>query len=266
MPRFLLHPGFHKTGTSSAQHLLWKNRAALHRHVEVFQFRHLRDAGRPALRFSRSGDPFDLVDLADLLDAALAGVGPDEERHILLSHEGLLGHLPGWPGVADYRPAKVLIPAYLDYAAERFPRHDRAVILTTRAPGDWLDSAWRHHLMGQRLTEDRETFRARLAGAADLAGLARDLGRRAAPVPVLTADLAETSGLPFGPGQALLAPLGLPAEVLAGLVPVAPGNRGPDAALAADLLALNRSGLDDSALAAQKARRAREAGVGGWAR
>lgn len=264
MAKIILHPGFHKTGTSSAQHLLWKNRGALLPHVEIFQIRHLKAPGGSALAFSKSGNPVDLIDLGPQLDAAFAGLGPKEGRHILISHEGLLGHLPGWPGVADYSAAGMLIPLYLEYLAERFPQHEREVVLTTRAPAAWLLSTWRHHLMGQRLREDFAAFSARIGPAAALADQARAVAEAVAPVPVVTADLAEAPAL--GPGAALLDRLGLPDRVLDGLTPVPVANRGPDSDLAEALLALNRSPAGDAEVAAEKAALIRRAGVGGWVR
>lgn len=266
MPRLVLHPGFHKTGTSSAQHLLWRNRKRLLSHVEIYQFRHLTEVGALALKFSKSGNPLDLLDLADLLDAVFAGIGPKEGRHLLLSHEGLFGHLPGWPGVADYGAAQVLLPIYLEFLADRFPGHVLQVVLTTRSRDSWIWSAWRHHLYGHRLTQSFEAFEAEHHSAADLTALAADLRAKVAPVEVVEADLADAAAHPLGPAGALLDPLDLPDAVADELVIVPPGNRGPNADLAAQFLALNRCALPDGEVRIQKDRLATAAGVGGWAR
>ncbi|SLN37128.1 hypothetical protein [Roseisalinus antarcticus] len=264
MPRLLLHPGFHKTGTSSAQHLLWRNRALLAPHVTIYQLRHLRDAAKLCMGFSRTGNPLLLLDLVEALNAAL--VETPEDKHILLTCEGLSGHLPGWPGVADYGAARIAASYLTGYLAERFPGHVPTLIYTTRAPESWLWSAWRHHLIGQRLTAGWDEFAETLRGAADLTAVAAEIAGALDPLPVQTLPLEEAQTDPRGPGGALLTPLGLPPELTEALVPVGHGNRGPDAALAEALLALNRSDLGDAALRERKLALCEAAGVGGWAR
>lgn len=259
-PRVTLHPGFHKTGTSSAQHFLWRNRAALSGRVRIYQLRHLRAAAKLCMGFSRSGNPLLLLDLADVLDEVFADAPRD--RDILLTCEGLSGHLPGWPDVADYGAARVTLGYLCDYLSHRFPAHRPSVLLTTRAPDPWLQSAWRHHLIGQRLTEDWPDFAARLRPAADLDRMAKDIAR-AVKVPVETLALETAQVHPLGPGGALLAAIG---HDPSGLSPVGHGNRGPGAALSREMLALNRGALPDPDLRAAKLALCRAAGVGGWAR
>ena len=266
MPRLLLHPGFHKSGTSSAQHLFWKNRAALIPFVEIYQIRHLAAAAEPAMRFSKTGNPLELVDLAGLFDDVFQGIGPREGRHILITHEGLSGHMPGWPGVMDYGATPVLYAYYAEYLAARFPNHDVSVVLTTRAADGWLWSAYRHQIQAHRLKMDFAEFRAAIAPAADFDALVGSLTAALGDVPVHTAPLEETAKLPLGPGAALLSRLDLPAQVMAGLTPVPPANAGPDADLVDALLALNRSSLSDAQVAAKRADMITQAGVGGWVR
>ena len=266
MRRLLIHPGFHKTGTSSAQHLLWHNRPVLKAHVAIFQLRHLAEPARIAMAVSRTGDTLRLADMAEALEAVFADLPRRPTRHVLLTCEGLSGHLPGWPGVNDYGAAPAILAYLAGWLSDRFPAHRPEILLTTRGAQAWLGSAWRHHLLGQRLTQDWPDFARRLGPAADLSAAARAIAEAVAPIPVRTRDLGKIAGLPLGPGQALLDPLGLPEEVLARLEPVGHGNPGPSPELAAEFLALNRSGLDDSSLAAKKAELARAAGVGGWVR
>lgn len=266
MPKVLLHPGLHKTGTSSAQHLLWKNRAALLPHVEIYQIRHFAAAAEPAHRFSKTADPLELLDLAALFDDVFQGIGPREGRHVLITHEGLSGHMPGWPGVADYGAVPVLYAYYAEYLAERFPHHELELVVTTRRAEDWIWSAYRHQLQAHRLTLDFDAFREAVAAAADFDALLGRLRRTLGDVPVHAAALEDTTALTFGPGEALLSCLDLPAEVMAGLTPVPPANAGPDPALVDQLLALHRSDLPDAAVASRRAEMLAKAGVGGWVR
>ena len=263
-PRILLHPGFHKTGTSSIQHLLWTNRTALAPHAQLRLLRHLKEPARLCMAFSRSHDPLAMLDLAEALAAALDGIDP--ARPLILSCEGLSGHLPGWPGVDSYAAAPVTIAYVAGFLADWVPEADLRVLLTLRDPESWLHSAWRHHLMGQRLTLDWPAFRDRYRAAADLQASTREIRDALDGLPVDTLDLAEMACHPQGPGGALLARFGLPADALADLIPVGRGNPGPDAELSARFLDLNRSNVQDGTLRAEKVRLAEDHGVGGWIR
>ena len=266
MRRLLLHPGFHKTGTSSAQHFLWHNRPRLNSHVAIFQLRHLSAVAKSCMSYSKGGDPLALIDLAAELDAVFEGLPKRPTRHILLTCEGLSGHLPGWPGVEDYRAALVTLPYITGYLADRFPAHRTEVVLTTREPQPWLISAYRHHLMSHRLTEEESAFVERLKEAGALDRMVSDIAAALAPLTVSRLPLERAAQDALGPGGALLRHLPLPEEVWARLEPVGHGNRGPTAQLAVDLLTLNRSGLPEEELVRRKAELAEQAGVGGWAR
>jgi len=263
-PRILLHPGFHKTGTSSIQHFLWSNRAALAPHAQLRLLRHLKEPARLCMAASRSHDPLVLLDLADALFAALDGIDP--ARPLILSCEGLSGHLPGWPGVDSYAAAPITLAYVAGFLADWAPEADLQVLLTLRDPDAWLHSAWRHHLMGQRLTLDWPAFQQRYAPAADLTAMADEIGEALDGLPVTTLDLAQMTGHSHGPGGALLTAFGLPEPALAAFTPVGRDNPGPDSDLSARFLALNLSDLPDADLRAEKARLADDHGVGGWIR
>lgn len=263
MTRILLHPGFHKTGTSSIQHFLWTNRQVLAPHAAPVMLRHLKPVVRMACRFSRFRNPLDLIDLVPALDQALAEAGIRPDQDIVISCEGLLGHLPGWPGVATYDAAPTLIAAYAGYLQDRYPGADLQIVLTTRDADGWLFSAYRHHLRGQRMTLSADEFAAQYATAADLGGAAAAIVA-AVDVPVRTIDLADMRGHPGGPGGALCDLLDLPETTRARLRPVGQGNIGPDAGLWQRFLDLNRSTLADRAVHAEKARLAQTSDLGGW--
>ena len=59
MRQILLHPGFHKTGTSSMQHFLWINREVLEPYFDLRMFRHMKPVVRLASLFSRTNNPLD---------------------------------------------------------------------------------------------------------------------------------------------------------------------------------------------------------------
>lgn len=261
--RVLIHPGFHKTGTSTTQHFLWRNKSRIESRAHLFMLRHLKPVASLALRFSKTGNPLVLLDMSEALDQIFADV-PEDGRDILISCEGLSGHLPGWPGVVDYSAAPVILSYLVGFLSNRFATDDVQVTLSTRDPIHWLWSAYRHHLRGHRMVLDWPAFQAQYAGAADfapiVAAMASDLRRAPTLLPL---EQAQTH--PQGPGGALLASFDWP-DPLDGWETVAPGNLGPDDDLWPEFLRLNRSDLTDDALKAEKDRLSKQAGLAGWTR
>jgi phosphoribosylcarboxyaminoimidazole (NCAIR) mutase len=264
MKQILLHPGFHKTGTSSMQHFLWQNRPLLEPWFDLVLLRHLKPVVRQTARYSRTRNLLDLVDLVATLDAAFAEAAFAPDRSLLISCEGLSGHVPGWPGVPDYSAMPVLLQYLTGYLAERFPAAGLRVVLTTREAQGWLFSAYRHHLRSHRLTQDWPDFAARNAGAADLGQVVQAVTLAIDPVPVLALPLEDVQMNARGPGGALVDLMGLPPAVCASLMPVGRGNAGPETAMWQEFLTLNRSDLEDDVVAARKAGLAEAVRLGGW--
>lgn len=265
MRQILLHPGFHKTGTSSIQHFLWHNRDVLAPHLTVILLRHLKPVVRDCARFSRFGNPADLINYVDDMDDACtqAGVAPD--KNILVSCEGLLGHIPGWPNVADYSAAPTLLSYAAGYFAERFPDAQTRVVLTVREANAWLFSAYRHLLLRHRITDDFDTFAETYENAATFPKLIAEITQTLAPLPVQALPLWEIRDHPAGPGAAIADLVPLPTAVRGQLQPVGEGNAGPPRHLWQDFLAFNRSALPDDAVRLRKTALARQHNLGGWA-
>lgn len=258
--RILLHPGFHKTGTSSVQHFLWQNRQRLASQARIYLLRHLRASADAAMRYSRKRQPAELALMVEALCEMLADAPGD--KHLILSCEGLSGHIPGWPDVDDYSAAAETLPPVAEVLRERLPQHELGVVLTTRMPEAWLHSVWRHLLIGTRLRLDWPAFAARYGAAADLDAAAARIADALAPVPVEVLALEQAQAHPLGPGGALVERLAIDTG---GLSPVGHGNRGPDEVVAAELLALNRSWRSAAVVKARKQALCKARGVGGWA-
>lgn len=267
--RILIHPGFHKTGTSSIQHFLWTNRALLTPTIAVLQLRHLKPAAQLCMSYSRNSNPLLLADLVGALTEALDEHGPkpdtQDTRDIIVSCEAISGHCPGWPGVDTYAAAPLTASILAGFFGEMFPGAEVMVAYSTRDPEAWLHSAWRHHLLGQRLMVDYDTWAPRHKAAADLMPVVMDVAEGLAPVRVFTLPLEESHLHPQGPGGALLELMDLPEPLRRSLQPVGQGNPGPKAALAQEFLALNRSPLSDAEVKNRKEMLADQAKVGGWA-
>lgn len=255
--RILLHPGFHKTGTSSAQHFLWVNRETLARNgIDLRLLRHLREPARLAMRLHR--DPAALFDLPRAMEWATEGI---EGPMAILSCEGLAGHMPGYKDLTQYDTAPASIALIANWLQDRF-NAEVITVLTLRPRGSWLGSAWRHHLRGQRLTEDEHSFRKRLRDGGDLAAAA-DAIEKALHTPVIRLGWGKLTRHPMGPGGAILEQL---CPRLDGLQTPPPANQSPDDALCQQFLDLNRSALDDATVIAEKERLAQQAGLTGWPR
>ncbi|SEQ40677.1 hypothetical protein SAMN05428995_104162 [Loktanella sp. DSM 29012] len=264
MRQIFIHPGFHKTGTSSIQHFLWYNRETLDPFGAPVMLRHMKPLLQIIGRFSRTLNPLDLMDYVARMDDAFAVAAPRSDQNIIMSCEGLLGNLPGGPGVASYAPSVTLAAYLTGYLAERFPDVRQRMILTTRDADGWLFSTYRHHLRGHRLKLDFNEFAALHAGTADLDKTVAEVAEVIAPVPVDTLPMTDLLAHDLGPGGALCEHMGVSPKIMVQLAPVGTGNAGPDTALWQKFLDLNRSPLADRAVAAEKERLAAEANLGGW--
>ncbi|MBS1301122.1 hypothetical protein [Loktanella sp. SALINAS62] len=264
MRRIFVHPGFHKTGTSSIQHFLWFNRETLEPFAAPVMLRHMKPLLQVIGRFSRTLNPLDLMDYVARLDDAFAVAAPRDDQNIIVSCEGLLGNLPGGPGVTGYDAAPTLASYLTGYLAERFPDAEQHMILSTRDADGWLFSTYRHLLRGHRMTLDRAAFATLLSSTVDLDETVAEVSDAIAPIPTLTLPMAQAAMHPLGPGGAFCARIGVPDDIMDRLQPVGAGNAGPDDALWQQFLTLNRSTLSDRAVSAEKERLAQDANLGGW--
>ncbi len=246
------------------QHFLWINREALEPYFDLRMLRHLKPVVKLAAIYSRGNNPLALVDMVGLLDDAFDAFPVRSDRDLLISCEGLAGHLPGWPNVKDYGAVPTLMTYMSGYLSERFAGAQVKVLFTTRNSHDWLYSAYRHHLKGQRLTMDFTTFAKTFGGAADLSTIIKDVAKTLAPLSVSFMPMSDALKHPLGPGAALIDQMNVPQSVRDSLIPVGKGNEGPNDALWAQFLKLNKSNLPDQAVQDQKKALAEAAALGGW--
>jgi hypothetical protein len=255
--RILLHPGFHKTGTSSIQQFLWTNRVALAPHLGVLLLGQLRDSVRLCMAYSRDQNPLRLADLVEIMDDALAdaGLAPGQlgGRDLVISCEGLAGNMPGGSKVADYAAAPVTCAFLTGYLSERFPDAEVCVVLGTRDAEPWLNSVWRHHVVAQRLRLAWPDFRRNMRSVANLFNTVKNIGDAVAPAPVYTLPLEQAAKHAKGPGGALVELCHIPAPVRAALIPVAHSNRGPEGQTVNACLSLNQSDLPQDEVRDRKA-------------
>lgn len=254
--RVIVHAGFHKTGTTSLQAVLRENRAALAPHATIYLARQLGELTVAGRRYGMKPGPRRLKLFRQHLDSFLARVA--EAPCIVISRESLSGKMPG-----DLRADGSLISSYADTAAPlaqclveglsaRFPSARIDLLYTTRGAEGFLRSSWKHNLRHRRLTEDYEGFRAAFTALPDLEAEVEALRRALPGTSVLSRALEELAPLPFGPAEAVLEMLDLPPETRAALHLPPAQRMGQSDGLSEEVLALNRSVLDDDSLRAQK--------------
>ena len=250
--RIILHPGFHKTGTTTVQTCLHQNGPQIWPTTALglgFKFPELLHAARG---YSTWRDPFTLEKFAVRLAAFLAHLDLPPTRKLVISAEELAGHLPGRREVPDYGALPELMGRAVEVFEAQYPQGiDLTICLSTRASDPWLDSAWAEHVKASRMVLDLEDFRARFAPAADLDHMVAAV-RAAVDYPVVSWRLEDTRALPLGPAQPLLDLLDLPPHNRNALKPADGQNARLAPGVLAQMLELNRSDLDPEALRAAK--------------
>ncbi|MGJ8611804.1 MAG: hypothetical protein ACSHWY_11955 [Octadecabacter sp.] len=252
----IVHAGFHKTGTTSAQHYLRANGKHLWKRCALVLSGKLRNnAAKMAVRYSRYGtdgllDQYE-ADLYATLSALDMDVDGSEDRKLLISDENLSGRMPGRDGQMDYGATPALMARTEDVICDVFGvETDVIFVFTTRAPDAWLHSTYKHNLRTSRLTMDAAEYAETFRAAADLNGAAQAVAA-AVTGAVYTVDIADLTGVE-GPAQPLIDLIDLPPHRRAALTPHPVQNIGPHDGVIADFLALNRSDLTDDALRAAK--------------
>jgi hypothetical protein len=251
--RILVHPGFHKTGTTSVQYGLERNAGVLNARVRVLQMDDFPDAIAAARRHTAQPAPRRLKKYAAGFTAAVAPLDPGDPRPLLVSSEKLLGWIPGRKENWSYDAT----PDFTERLADVLEGHfgtgaDITFYFTTRAAGDWARSVYWQNLRSMRITEDFAAYHPRLERAARLDDVvAATRARLGARARVISRPVEALSEEPQGPLGAILRELGVAAD---DLMPFKSYNMQPAGGVE-ELLRLNRSDLDEAALNAAKRER-----------
>jgi hypothetical protein len=254
MRRIIIHAGFHKTGTTSLQQTLRKNRANLRPDVRLVLRPGMKALCECARAYSRSREDYDLGMVKYEAVALIEELRDEEAPTIILSSEDLSGHMPGRYRLHGYGAAPHIMRALSVAIKAASPDADISFFFTTRAAAPWLRSCYAQHLRASRMVWDEGDYVKRLSASADLDKIL-DLVKQEVPGHMVEdAALEDHAGRPLGMAEALLDHLGLTEARRATLLPSPTRNASLPASLRAELLALNRSGLDDGAL--RKAKRA----------
>lgn len=247
-----LHIGFHKTGTTYLQHLLWRNRVFF-RSRFVLRGR-TQPLGQEIIRLSTAmarAEGAAKTAVAEDLAAVVADRVPrllDRGRSLLLSNEEIPGIHLGRPGAdVPYRDAPRLLGAWCKALG---PERIRFLVYT-RDTTRWLYSVYDQAVRTARMREEFDAFSAGIETGFTLDRLLESW-RMVLPEARFVTYRMEEDLVHHWPGYALLRDLGFSTEELAALDLPTGRNESLDAAGRAQLLDLNRSTLDGPAYRAAK--------------
>ncbi len=255
-PHVIVHAGFHKTGTTSLQDFMSRNRRILQPDCQYFGKMDFLAAGAHARIYAQRPFRWRLWRFRRSLRRFLQTVEPS--RQIVLSRETFTGGMPGHKTIGGrriqnyQRSARALLPVIASEARRRFGPDTRVTFfLTTRDKEDWIKSIHGHLLRSIKLPEDFQTFR---AGFADLLSPEQEAAQLAEylPDPVITAALEHARTRPEGPAAPLLDLLEISARKRARMKPGPKSNVGPKVDLRNTYLQLNRTSLSGARLKAAK--------------
>ncbi len=269
MRRILLHLGLHKTGTTAAQSFLYENRELIWPHFAlVLPYRTRKDGlSRAATNHSIYGTVGTLSDFGTQMRDFLGTLDFGEKRGLIVSEENFAGLRPSRNIEQGYAAAPELAACLVDAIHHRFAGQETeiTIYLSLRQRGGWLRSLWAHDLERMRQVQDFETFRSNMDHLPQLQDTVNQIREKLPSVTVTAEWLEELQLRRFGPGAPFAEYLNLRRDKANLLVPPTKvNNRLPEDVLA-ELLDLNRSRLDESALIEQKTvviERAKDALIG----
>ncbi|UOA28442.1 hypothetical protein [Pseudosulfitobacter sp. DSM 107133] len=249
--KVVLHIGFHKTGTSTVQHLLRTNRTLLRPHVAMRLKPQMTELLHATRGFSTWRDAVSLAKVSRRFDRLLQELPGMPRRTLVISAEELSGHMPGRGDLADYSAAPELARIYVDLVQRHFPDCELALYASTRDPESWLRSAYWEHVKSSSMTLDFTDFVARYGIAGDLDGVVENIAA-AVPCRVFRAQLEASRTQRLGPAQPLLELCNVPPETLAQIMPQPVVNASLDPSVLEALLEANRAHTDRGARKAAK--------------
>lgn len=254
MTRVIVHAGFHKTGTTTAQRFLMENGAHIWPHHAIVVQHRIREPLKMALAYSTGAGQLALDEFRFRLTEFLKTLNLGTKRGLIVSAENLAGMMPGKNDLVDgYAACPVLMRVVADCIETVIdPDPDLTFYFSTRERSAWLRSIWWHNLSKTRLKDDLETFSATLGPTCDPDETVEKVRGAVGDYVVKSARLETVANQQFGPATPLIDLLDLPVETRKALQNIPPENAMPSLDLAAEFLALNRSGLGNAMLQARK--------------
>ena len=253
----IIHPGFHKTGTSTLQASLRANRDTLAPDIRIFLDQDILGLSGAAKGYSASRTDLDLGLV--LYEAALIAeqINP-APRTLILSSESLCGYIPGRNGVQDYRAAPDLLTAICTAFAQTRPDAKLTFLFSTRSPEDWLESCYAQHLRASRMKLDKQDYVETFRPSSNLTQVVTDCTAALPLACIASIRLEDCAKTRLGMLDSLLDLADYPDSKRSALSPAPVTNRAPSPAQLSALLDINRSGLSDQDACAARLKLNRE--------
>lgn len=245
-PRVLIHFGFHKTGTSSAERTLLANKAALEDALIIVGRKTWPKVSGSAKSYSQNRRSDSLATLTRLAGRRMTQMDLGQ-RCLLISNVDLSGRLPGFPKIRDYGAVADIMQAMLDAVRQALgPATPVEFIASTRDRAGWIKSLYWQNLKVRRLTEDFDAFATRMQNFPTFETTLDGLRQRFPEVPLHVTDLESGKSDPLGPAGPLLQKAGVSPSRRASLAPTPPRKVSPDDDMQNQFLEINRSELSDT--------------------
>lgn len=258
MARMLVHAGFHKTGTTSVQRMLAHDKRALSRETHVFLRSHMVAVCESARAFSASRDNLDLLAFTYELSEFLQKLDMTDGKHVCLSSEDLLGHMPGRRKLMTYDAAPILMKAFVHTVERVMPDPPELTFyFSTRGADDWLKSCHTQHLRAVRMKQSLDEYKQGYAESARLDKIVDMVRLAVAPHRVEATALEQCKDTPLGPLTPILDLLDISSDLRGRLRPLPAANVSLPDTLREEFLRINQSDLsyDEARRAKQVVRR-----------
>lgn len=254
MRRIIIHAGFHKTGTTSLQQTLRANRAALRPDIRLVLRPGMASLCECARAYSRSREDYDLGLVKYEAAMLMERLAEEQATTIVISSEDLSGHMPGRHGLHGYGAAPHLMRALSVAVKAVAPDNELSFFFTTRQADPWLRRCYAQHLRSSRMVLDESDYIKPLKSSAEHDKFITLVRKEVPEHTVMDAAIEDYIDRPLGMADAVLDQLHISMDRRAGLQSSAAPKAAFSPDLLTELLALNRSDLDDTAL--RKAKRA----------
>jgi len=249
MKRVLIHAGFHKTGTTSAQAFLRENREVLHKNTRLILRHQLKQTFPRANEYSRTGSLKQLQRFQNNFSAILADIPSDDDRQIVISEENLAGQMPGKKGVYGYDALPPLLNAMLECLNTAFTTPPEVTVyFSTRETEGWIKSIWQHSVMAERITDSLAEMQTKLRPAADQKQTLRNLQSFFPKLPIQSRQMEDLRNTYYGLATPLIEWMRLSDLQHSKLIPVNTRNPSPAIEISERLRDMNASKLDDETL------------------
>ena len=245
----IIHAGFHKTGTTSIQAMIERERNRLEAFAQFYIKSQVDPSPNIARLYGQRQNRHTLTRFESTFTVFLKTC--PRGKPIVISREQLCGALltgrGRWPFRQDryHRVSLKLAQAQVRSVIRVFgPDAQITLVYTVRDDAGYIRSAYGHFIRDTDLDVDFDTFRKGFRRKIDLQGCADRIAKALPTVTVKTATLSDLSAHVRGPGQLILDILDIPQDIQDKIAAPAKRNKpGISDALAAQLLALNKADM-----------------------